>query len=307
MRSRACGSDSPWLPREVARDLLAREHGLRDVVAASRATISPPTGPDGLHAWQRGTLRASHAHRPADGVGELPRRRPCRRGRACGRARRRARRRGRRVMRVGRGVARRCARSIISADSSSAVGFARPLSGDVGRAAVHRLEHRARRRRCSRPGTTPRPPTSPAHRSDTMSPYRFGSTQHVELLGVHHQLHARRVDDALVVLDVGVVARRRARALEEQPVAELHDVGLVDRRDALAPVRARVARRRTPRCASRRARRDDLQALDHARARPRARGPGTGPRCSRGRSPGRRRSKRVFTPGQVVAPGRRLA
>ena len=31
--------------------------------------------------------------------------------------------------------------------------------------------------------------------------------QHVELLGVHHQVHARRVDDPLVVGDVGVLAR----------------------------------------------------------------------------------------------------
>ena len=44
------------------------------------------------------------------------------------------------------------------------------LVGDVRRAAVHRLEHRASRSPGSRPAPRPRPPTSPAHRSDTMSP-----------------------------------------------------------------------------------------------------------------------------------------
>ena len=97
--------------------------------------------------------------------------------------------------------------------------------------------------------TTPRPPTRPAHRSDTMSPYRFGSTQHVELLGVHHQVHARGVDDPLVVRDVRVLARDAPDALEEQAVAQLHDVGLVDRRHRLAAVPR--ARARTRSCAMR--------------------------------------------------------
>ena len=36
--------------------------------------------------------------------------------------------------------------------------------------------------------------------------------QHVELLGLHHQLHARRVDDPLVVGDVGELFGATARA-----------------------------------------------------------------------------------------------
>ena len=57
--------------------------------------------------------------------------------------------------------------------------------------------------------------------------------------------------------------RDLARALEKQPVAELHDVGLVDRRDALAARSPRVLERelRDPR---RRLLGDDLQALDDA-------------------------------------------
>ncbi len=43
--------------------------------------------------------------------------------------------------------------------------------------------------------------------------------QDVELLGVHHEVHAGRVDDPLVVADVGEVARDRPRAVEEQAVA----------------------------------------------------------------------------------------
>ena len=76
-----------------------------------------------------------------------------------------------------------------------------------------------------------------------MSPYRFGQQQHVELVRVHHQLHAGRVDDALVVGDVDVLARHGPHALEEQPVAELHDVRLVHGRDALAAVPPRVVER----------------------------------------------------------------
>ena len=57
---------------------------------------------------------------------------------------------------------------------------------------------------------------------------------------MHHEVHARRVDDALVVGDVGELARHLAAALEEQAVAELHDVGLVDRRHPLAAEASRA-------------------------------------------------------------------
>ena len=106
--------------------------------------------------------------------------------------------------------------------------------------------------------------------------------QHVELLRVHHQVHARGVDDPLVVGDVDELARHLAAAVEEQAVAELHDVGLVDRRHPLAPVLPRVLERE-PGDPRRRLLGDDLEALDDARARSRARVRRRDPRCSRGR------------------------
>src|SRR3954468_28155 len=80
---------------------------------------------------------------------------------------------------------------------------------------------------------------------------------------MHYQVHARGVDDALVVGDVEELARHGAATLEEEAVAEFHDVGLVDRSDALASELARVLERelRDPR---RGLLGDDLDALDNA-------------------------------------------
>ena len=49
-------------------------------------------------------------------------------------------------------------------------GVREVLPRDIRRAAVHRLEHRRYRVPRLAPGTTPSPPTRPAHRSETMSP-----------------------------------------------------------------------------------------------------------------------------------------
>jgi hypothetical protein len=49
-----------------------------------------------------------------------------------------------------------------------------------------------------------------------------------------HELHRAVVDDELLVLDARMVARHTARALEEEPVRQLHDVGLVDGRHLAA-------------------------------------------------------------------------
>ena len=107
--------------------------------------------------------------------------------------------------------------------------------------------------------------------------------QHVELLRVHHQLHARGVDDPLVVGDVGEVARRRVRTLSRNsPSLSFMMLALWIAVTCLRPCVSRVLERelRDPR---RRLLGDDLQALDDARARPRARARRRDPRCSRGR------------------------
>ena len=126
------------------------------------------------------------------------------------------------------------------------------------------------------PRLAPRRPssTSPAHRSDTMS--RRGSAAGRRTSGVSRAACIPRRRSARRA-DVGVRPHIRPRAVEEQAVAELHDVRSVDRGHALASVRARVnansAIRGMPSPC-------DLQA----RRRPgpfRARGPSRGPRCSR--------------------------
>src|SRR6185437_11906677 len=64
--------------------------------------------------------------------------------------------------------------------------------------------------------------------------------QRVVLERVHDELHAGVVNDVLGVLDVVELFRHFARATQEEPVGELHDVGLVNGMDLLAAVLARV-------------------------------------------------------------------
>ena len=111
------------------------------------------------------------------------------------------------------------------------------------------------------PGATPSPPTSPAARSLTMSPYRFGQHQHVVQLRLLDQLHAHVVDDAVLELDpAGVLGGDLPAALQEEAVGELHDVGLVDGGDLAAAVAQRVLER-VARDALRGGAGDDLDAL----------------------------------------------
>ena len=112
--------------------------------------------------------------------------------------------------------------------------------GDVRRRAVHRLEHahavlaQIRRRHHAQAADQPRAQV----RHDVAVQVR--QQQHIEPLGVHHQVHAGGIDDAIVELDVGVARGHRSRAVEEQAVAELHDVGLVHRGHPLAPAAPRL-------------------------------------------------------------------
>ena len=65
--------------------------------------------------------------------------------------------------------------------------------------------------------------------------------QHVVQLGLLDELHAHVVDDAILELDAALVVRGDGpAALEEQPVGQLHDVGLVDGRHLVPAVGDRV-------------------------------------------------------------------
>ena len=80
---------------------------------------------------------------------------------------------------------------------------------------------------------------------------------------MHHQVHAQRVHDAIVEQNIGIARGDLAGAVEEQAVAELHDVGLVHRGHALAaPAPGLVERKLGD--ARRRHLGDDLDALDHS-------------------------------------------
>ena len=81
---------------------------------------------------------------------------------------------------------------------------------------------------------------------------------------VQDELHAEVVDDLVVELDVGIFLGDRTRAVEEEPIGELHDVGFVDGRDFLPAAPLRIVEREA-RDAGRGMGRDDLHPLRHAR------------------------------------------
>ena len=71
---------------------------------------------------------------------------------------------------------RRCARASAWPTAAAPSDSRRPCPRCRARCRA-RLRTPPLARRGSRPGTSPRPPTRPAARSDTMSPYRFGSSR----------------------------------------------------------------------------------------------------------------------------------
>src|SRR5271157_2805826 len=87
--------------------------------------------------------------------------------------------------------------------------------------------------------------------------------QDVVLVRIHYQLHASVVHNMLAVGDLGIVLGNVARAADEQPVRQLHDVGFVDGVDFLAMHPPRIFEGKL-RNARGRLLGDDLQALDHA-------------------------------------------
>ena len=104
------------------------------------------------------------------------------------------------------------------------------LAGDVGRAAVHGLEHG--RSRCRGCAAAPRPARRPAPRTDPRRCRRTGSAAAARRTAsgsITRCMHAASTIRSSYVMS-GYSGATAAHAVEEQPVAELHDVGLVDRR-----------------------------------------------------------------------------
>lgn len=102
------------------------------------------------------------------------------------------------------------------------------------------------------PGTIPGPPTRAAPMFETIAPYKLGmtitsncvgrATNCIDLYSVvskHDQAHKREcirvVNNHVVVLDSGalVLLSNTAESIQEEAIAELHDVGLVHARDFL--------------------------------------------------------------------------
>jgi hypothetical protein len=92
-------------------------------------------------------------------------------------------------------------------------------------------------------------------------PIQVREHEHVVQLRLLDQLHAHVVDDPVLELDAaGVLGRHLSAALQEEPVGQLHDVGLVDGGDLASPIAQRVLER-VARNPLRRGAGDDLDAL----------------------------------------------
>ena len=91
----------------------------------------------------------------------------------------------------------------------------------------------------------------------------IGHDHDIELLRSRNALHRRVVDNHVVGLHCRVVLSNLPDRLAEEPVSQLHDVGLVDTRDLLAVVGEREGKGE-PGYALRLDPRDDLERLDDA-------------------------------------------
>src|SRR3989442_1998658 len=118
-------------------------------------------------------------------------------------------------------------------------GIGQTVSGDVRRGAVNGLKHGdliADVRAGNYAEAADKARGKIAHHVAV----EVGQEEKVELLRIEHHLHAGVVHDQFLVLDGGMFLRDSADGLEKQPVAHLHDIGLVNGVDFLAPAASRV-------------------------------------------------------------------
>src|SRR6266404_3511191 len=87
---------------------------------------------------------------------------------------------------------------------------------------------------------------------------------HIKLLGPHHELHARIVDDLVFRFYLGVIPGHVAKTVEEKPIRQFHDVGFVNRRDLFSSFSTRILKRKSG-DACRSLLGDDLDAIDNTR------------------------------------------
>ncbi len=108
--------------------------------------------------------------------------------------------------------------------------------------------------------------------------------QNIKSLRPHHQLHRSIIDNQFLIGDVGIILRYFATAPQEQPIGQLHDVGLMNRGDLLAPGFLGELEGIFGNPDGRRAR-DYFEAGDHVLHHLVLQARSTGPPCFRGRSP----------------------
>ena len=178
MRSRASSSVCPWPPAQVPRDVFARQHCLGDVVEHARLGLYQSCRSEPARALDsRGRVGlpdaslTSRSRRQTASVNSVVEAVPPRsrvRTRAVGRAR------------APSAAAIRSARSPLAdvaqhhqRRQQQRRRVREVLVGDVRRAAVHRLEHRRSRCRCSRPA--PRRGRRPGRRTGPTRCRRTGS------------------------------------------------------------------------------------------------------------------------------------
>ena len=204
MRSRAASPLRPWLPARIPRHFVPAQNGFGDVI--HRRNSAAPNDSSRLASagvtparWRRQIASANEV--VVAGAAEVRR----------DVAGRRAPSRSASWMRAAFASSSRCC-SISTADSSSAVGLAMSWPAMSGARAVHGLEDadaafaEVRRRHHAEPADQPG-----AQVRDDVA-VQVGQQQHVEAFGVHHQVHAGGVDDAVVELHLRVARADTVRA-----------------------------------------------------------------------------------------------